>query len=79
MLIGIIFPPDESGLVEMCSCRFVTNYRNKQLPQASVGVSHADYPHDEIPKEIDEELRIFLLEMVPELGDRPWVATRMCW
>ncbi|KAI1870800.1 uncharacterized protein JN550_004946 [Neoarthrinium moseri] len=76
---GIIFPPDENGLLKLCSCRFVTNYKNKRSPGASIGQSHADYPHDGIPMEIDQELRVFLREMIPELADKPWLTTRMCW
>lgn len=78
-LAGIIFPPDHNRLVKICSCRFLVNYRNSQLPGASIGVSHADRPHDGIPTEIDKELRAFLHDMAPDLANKPWVTTRMCW
>lgn len=76
---GIIFPPDHNRLVKLCSCRFLVNYKNSQLPGASIGVSHGDRPHDGIPQEIDKELRDFLRDMAPDLADKPWVTTRMCW
>ena len=76
---GIIFPPDHNRLVKICSCRFLVNYKNNQLPGASVGVSHSDRPHDGIPDEIDKELRDFLYDMAPDLANKPWVTTRMCW
>lgn len=76
---GIIFPPDENRLLKVCSCRFLVNYKNSQIPGASIGVSHGDRPHDGIPQEIDKELRSFLHDMAPELANKPWVTTRMCW
>lgn len=42
-------------------------------------MSHGDRPHDGIPQEIDEELRAFLHDMAPDLANKPWVTTRMCW
>ncbi|KAJ9145463.1 FAD dependent oxidoreductase [Pleurostoma richardsiae] len=76
---GIIFPPDENGLIKLCSCRCLTNYRNKALPGTSLLHSVGDYPYDGCPKEIEDEMRIFVREMIPELADRPFVSTKLCW
>ena len=76
---GIIFPPDENGLIKLCSCRSVTNYQNKTVPGASITHSIGDYPNDGSPKEIEDEMRTFVREMIPELADRPFVSTKMCW
>lgn len=77
--IGIIFPPDENGLIKLCSVRLVTNYFNHVHPGASVLHSVGDYPFDGCPKELEVEIRKFVREMIPELADRPFVHTRQCW
>ncbi|EMR63261.1 putative fructosyl amine:oxygen oxidoreductase protein [Eutypa lata UCREL1] len=38
-----------------------------------------DFPHDGCPKEIEDEMRVFIREMIPELADRPFVSTKLCW
>ncbi|PLB47791.1 sarcosine oxidase [Aspergillus steynii IBT 23096] len=76
---GIIFPPDEDGFVEICSCRGITNYQNSILPRQSILHSVGNYPEDGCPKEIESELRTFVREMMPELAHRPFVSTELCW
>ncbi|KAM6519363.1 hypothetical protein FALCPG4_013003 [Fusarium falciforme] len=76
---GIIFPPDENGLIKLCSVRLVTNYKNHDVPGASILHSIGDYPDDGCPKELEDEIRQFVREMIPELADRPFVTTRLCW
>ncbi|OAL05184.1 sarcosine oxidase [Phaeosphaeriaceae sp. SRC1lsM3a] len=76
---GILFPPDENGLLKLCSCRFITNYYNSHVAGASLGHSHEDHPEDGVPRQIEEEMREFVRDMIPELADREWVSTRMCW
>ncbi|KAK5169829.1 uncharacterized protein LTR77_005807 [Saxophila tyrrhenica] len=38
-----------------------------------------DDPHLNIPAEGDRACRDFLKRCIPELGDRPWTHTRICW
>ncbi|KAM5345225.1 hypothetical protein ACJ41O_011087 [Fusarium nematophilum] len=76
---GIIFPPDENGLIKLCSVRLVTNYKNHDVPGSSILHSVGDYPYDGCPKELEDEMRQFVREMIPELADRPFVTTRLCW
>ncbi|KAF2019454.1 FAD dependent oxidoreductase [Aaosphaeria arxii CBS 175.79] len=76
---GIIFPPDENGFIKLCSCRTLTNYQNKKVPGASILHSLGDYPEDGCPKEIEDEMREFIREMIPELADRPFISTKLCW
>ena len=75
----MIFPPNETGLLKLCSCRLVTNYHNSPSPGVSVGRSYQEFPDDRIPVQIESELRKFLLDVIPELADKPWESTRMCW
>ncbi|KAL3593589.1 hypothetical protein FPOAC2_07889 [Fusarium poae] len=76
---GIIFPPDEDGLIKLCSVRLVTNYEDHEHAGASVLHSIGDYPFDGCPQELEVEIRQFVKDMMPELADRPFVHTRMCW
>ncbi|TDZ21754.1 L-saccharopine oxidase [Colletotrichum orbiculare MAFF 240422] len=76
---AIIFPPDENGLIKLCSVRLLTNYRNKYVAGASVTHSLGDYPDDGCPQEIEDEMRAFVREIIPELADRPFVSTKLCW
>ncbi|KAI3555051.1 hypothetical protein CABS01_11539 [Colletotrichum abscissum] len=76
---GIIFPPDENGLIKLCSCRCLTNYRNRYVPGASILHSLGDYPDDGCPKEVEDEMRTFVREIIPELADRPFISSKMCW
>ncbi|KAK6698904.1 hypothetical protein SNK03_011658 [Fusarium graminearum] len=76
---GIIFPPDENGLIKLCSVRLVTNYADHEHTGASVLHSIGDYPFDGCPRELEVEIREFVRDMIPELADRPFVHTRMCW
>lgn len=76
---GIIFPPTKDGLVKLISCRAITNYKNKALPGTSILHSLGDYPYDGCPKEIENEVRSFVRDTVPELADRPFISTKLCW
>ncbi|KAI0159937.1 FAD dependent oxidoreductase [Hypoxylon sp. FL1284] len=76
---AIIFPPDENGLIKLCSCRNITNYKNASVPGSSVTHSLGDYPYDGCPKEIEDEIRSFVREMIPELADRPLYHSKLCW
>lgn len=79
MFKGLIFPPDENGLIKLCSSRFVTNYKNKFLPGVSLLRSMGDYPSDGCPKQIEDEMRTFIGQVLPELADRPFLSTKLCW
>lgn len=76
---GIIFPPVEGGLVKLISCRAFTNYKNRLLPGASILHSAGEYPFDGCPDEIEEEVRSFIRDTVPELAERPFISTKLCW
>ncbi|CAH0046680.1 unnamed protein product [Clonostachys solani] len=76
---GIIFPPVQDGLIKLISCRAITNYKNKILPGASVLHSTGDYPFDGCPREIEHEVRSFVRDTVPELANRPFISTKLCW
>lgn len=78
-LTGIAFPPDEHGLMKIISNHSITNYAYSSVSGASITHSHGDHPHDGIPAELEADVRKFLRDILPELADRDWVTTRMCW
>lgn len=59
--------------------RLVTNYEEHEHRGASILHSVGDYPYDGCPKELEDEMRQFVRDMIPELADRPFVTTRLCW
>jgi sarcosine oxidase / L-pipecolate oxidase len=73
---GLVFPPQKDGLFKIGACHFVTNFagRNVSLPRY-----RSDNPTDGIPKPIETILRNWMREFVPELADREWCETRICW
>jgi sarcosine oxidase/L-pipecolate oxidase len=77
--VGCLFPPDEHGMLKILGARVITNYANSRVPGASLGHSHEDFPEDGVPSQIEAETREFVRGILPELADRPWVFTRMCW
>lgn len=76
---ALYFPPDENNLLKICSCRSLTNYKNKFVPGSSILHSLGDYPYDGCPTEIEAEIRAFLADVAPELADRPFLSTKLCW
>ncbi|KAL1869969.1 hypothetical protein VTK73DRAFT_2890 [Phialemonium thermophilum] len=76
---GIAFPPDDHGLMKIICNHSITNYAYSTVPGASITHSHGDHPYDGIPREIEADIRKFLRDILPELAERPWVTTRMCW
>lgn len=76
---GLLFPPQEDGILKVGAEHFLTNY-------ASSDVSLPRYRSDNtsdgtlgIPAPVDTHLRRFLSDFVPELADREWSQTRICW
>ncbi|KAH8901765.1 sarcosine oxidase [Thozetella sp. PMI_491] len=76
---GIIFPPNKDGIVKVATVRFVTNKKNRIAPGLSLPRYRSDNPSDGIPKVIEKEIRDWVRKFVPELADRPWFETRICW
>ncbi|CEI68438.1 hypothetical protein FVEN_g5403 [Fusarium venenatum] len=64
---------------EQGNVRLVTNYEDHEHAGSSILHSIGDYPFDGCPQELEVEIRQFVRDMMPELADRPFVHTRMCW
>lgn len=76
---GIIFPPNRDGIIKVATVNFVTNKQNSKMPGVSLPRYRQDNPRDDIPKTVEREIRQWLREFVPDLADREWVETRICW
>lgn len=74
-----MFPPDENGMMKIVSNRGITNYAHSSVKGASVTHSFNGNPHDGIPVEMEKHVRDFLRQVLPELADREFFTTRMCW
>ncbi|KAJ5948266.1 hypothetical protein N7466_001281, partial [Penicillium verhagenii] len=75
---GLLFPPQEDGIMKIGAIHFVTNYA-KSYNGLSLPRYRSDNPSDGIPDEIEARLRNWMTEFVPELAQREWVETRICW
>ncbi|KAL4810958.1 FAD dependent oxidoreductase [Aspergillus unguis] len=75
---GILFPPNEDGIMKVGAVHFVTNYA-KHLNGLSLPRYRADNPNDTVPAVVEARLRKWLQTCVPELAQREWVETRICW
>lgn len=76
---GIIFPPQKDGIIKLGSVNFVTNFDPIIHPDTSLPRYRSDNPTDGIPKPIEDHLRSWLRQLAPELADRAWFKTRICW
>ena len=74
-----MFPPDEHGMMKIVSNRGITNYAYSSVKGASVTLGFQDHPHDGIPVEMEKQVRDFLREVLPEMADKAFFTTRMCW
>ncbi|KAJ5249084.1 hypothetical protein N7468_000535 [Penicillium chermesinum] len=75
---GILFPPQEDGIMKIGAIHFVTNYA-PLLNGISLPRYRSDNPRDGIPQEIEARLRKWMESFVPDLAHREWFETRICW
>ncbi|KAK5125236.1 hypothetical protein LTR85_000912 [Meristemomyces frigidus] len=76
---GIMFPPQEDGIIKLGSVSFVTNVDPASHPATSLPRYRCDNPTDGVPRPIEDHLRSWLRQLAPELADRAWFETRICW
>ncbi|PVH89836.1 putative sarcosine oxidase [Cadophora sp. DSE1049] len=77
---GIIFPPTEDGIMKITGQEC---FKNEKSASPHPGISLPRYrsvhPKDGIPERFDRKIRMFLRDTLPELSDRRWDSTRICW
>jgi sarcosine oxidase/L-pipecolate oxidase len=64
--------------MKIAAIHFVTNYAPSHA-EMSLPRYRSDNPTDGIPEKVETHLRNWMKEFVPELADREWVETRICW
>ncbi|KAF2634652.1 FAD dependent oxidoreductase [Massarina eburnea CBS 473.64] len=73
---GLLFPPQEDGIFKFSAMDFVTNYEGRSV---SLPRYREDNKGDGVPEPIEKKMRKWLKECFPELADREWFETRLCW
>lgn len=80
---GLCFPPNKDGIMKLATVEWFTNSRNSKIPGVSLPRYRSDHQEDEegcdIPEAYAAKIRMFLNSLLPELADRPWSQTKICW
>lgn len=76
---GLLFPPQEDGILKVGAEHFLTNYGSSAVSLPRYRSDHAIDDTLGIPSPVEKHLRRFLREFVPELAERKWSQTRICW
>ncbi|KAL2845260.1 FAD dependent oxidoreductase [Aspergillus pseudoustus] len=79
--LGYFFPPQEDGTFKMAHSQFITNTRTDPVSGITTSIPHTfvQSPGDTLPLEIERTMRRNLRRVLPELADRPFSYTRLCW
>ncbi|GJP97935.1 hypothetical protein AnigIFM59636_008308 [Aspergillus niger] len=79
--LGYFFPPQADGVFKMAHSQFITNMQTdtRSGNKSSVPHTFVENPQDDLPMEIEAQMRRNLHRVLPELADRPFCYTRLCW
>ncbi|KAL4806609.1 FAD dependent oxidoreductase [Aspergillus unguis] len=79
--LGYFFPPQEDGTFKLAHSQFITNTRTDPVSTITTSIPHTftEYPEDNLPREIEQTMRRNLRRVLPELAERPFSFTRLCW
>jgi sarcosine oxidase/L-pipecolate oxidase len=79
--LGYFFPPQEDGTFKLAHSQFITNTRTDAGSGITTSIPHTfvQSPGDTLPAEIERTMRANLRRVLPELADRPFSYTRLCW
>ncbi|KAL2866074.1 NAD(P)/FAD-dependent oxidoreductase [Aspergillus lucknowensis] len=79
--LGYYFPPQEDGTFKIAHSQFITNTRTDPMSGITTSIPHTftQSPKDKLPIEIEKTMRRNLQRVLPELADRPFSYTRLCW
>ncbi|KAI7083425.1 hypothetical protein KC356_g7572 [Hortaea werneckii] len=76
---GIMFPPQADGIIKIGAVQFVTNHDPKHRGSPSLPRYRCDHPDDTVPKPVEGRIRAWVGRLTPELAQRLWFETRICW
>jgi sarcosine oxidase/L-pipecolate oxidase len=79
--LGYYFPPQNDGTFKMAHGQYVTNTSTDPVSGITTSIPHTftQSPLDDLPIEIEAAMRHNLRQVFPELADRPFSCTRLCW
>ncbi|RAL00323.1 NAD(P)/FAD-dependent oxidoreductase [Aspergillus ibericus CBS 121593] len=79
--LGYFFPPQADGVFKMAHSQFITNVQTDAESGITTSIPHTfvQSPQDDLPLEIEAQMRRNLRRVLPELADRPFCYTRLCW
>ncbi|EXJ94141.1 hypothetical protein A1O1_02534 [Capronia coronata CBS 617.96] len=79
--LGYFFPPGPDGVFKMAHSQFITNTRRDPHSGIRTSIPHTFHanPSDDLPLEIERTMRTNLRRVLPDLADRPFTYTRLCW
>lgn len=79
--LGYFFPPQEDGIFKMAHSQFITNMTTSPISGITTSIPHTfnQSPTDDLPLDIEATMRRNLRRVFPELADRPFCYTRLCW
>ncbi|KAL2406608.1 L-pipecolate oxidase [Exophiala dermatitidis] len=75
--LGYFFPPAQDGVFKTAHSQFITNTMSKN--GVSTPHTFVENPDDGLPLEIEATMRRNIRRVLPELADRPFSFTRLCW
>ncbi|WVQ96909.1 hypothetical protein IAU59_004017 [Kwoniella sp. CBS 9459] len=74
-----IFPPNQDGIIKFAIHQKGYVNPTQSLPSFPRTTLTPGYEDQQIPPEAKEELREGLRRVYPELADREWKTSRLCW
>lgn len=79
--LGYFFPPNKEDVLKVAHSNFVLNTKTDSLTGITTSIPHTFFqnPEDGLPVEIERAMRQNLRRVLPELCDRPFSYTRLCW
>jgi sarcosine oxidase / L-pipecolate oxidase len=79
--LGYFFPPQDDGIFKMAHSNFIINTATDKTSGIKTSIPHTfiQSPNDDLPLEIEAQMRRNLRRVLPELADRPFCYTRLCW
>lgn len=79
--LGYFFPPQADGVFKMAHSQFIINLQTDSTSGITTSIPHTFHqsPSDGLPLEIEAQMRRNLRRVLPELADRSFSFTRLCW
>lgn len=79
--LGYFFPPTSDGTFKMVHTQLITNTKTNKVSRITTSIPHTfvESPGDDLPVEIEAQMRRNLQGVFPDLARRPFSHTRICW